>query len=455
MVARRCRRTTVAGVAAVAVLCMAAGAGVGGLRLAALRGSGLAGLAADEATALASAVVTGDPTRLPGRTTGERRAGDLVMLPLRLEAVEARGQRLRTRAPVLAFARDLRWATLLPGQRLALSGRLGPARAGQSVAAVVSVRGPPELLGRPPLAQRLAGRLRAGLRRACAGLPTAERGLLPGLALGDTSRMPADLTGDFRTAGLTHLTAVSGANLAILVTFVLLAGRWAGVRGRWLPLLGGLAMAAFVVLVRPQPSVLRAAAMGGIGLLALATGRRRRASAALPAAVLVLLLVDPWLARSFGFALSSLATAGLVLLAPGWARAWTARGLPRPVAEALAVPLAAQLVCAPVVVLLSGQVSLVAVVANLLAAPAVAPATLLGLLATALAPVSTASAGVLATVAGAPTWWLVQVARRTAAVPGAAIDWPGGRCTRQARPRCSALPWWSPPPHPAGRRRAG
>ena len=234
---------------------------------------------------------------------------------------------------------------------------------------MVTVRGPPTLIGGPPLVQQAAGDLRAGLRRAARVLPRAERGLLPGLVLGDTSRMPAGLVDDFRTAGLTHLTAVSGANLAIVVTFVLVVGRWAGLRGRWLPVTAALAMAWFVVLARPQPSVLRAAVMGAIALLALGTGRRRRSLAALAAAVLGLLLIDPWLARSFGFALSVLATAGLVLLAPGWARAWTARGLPRPVAEALAVPVAAQLVCAPVIVLLSGQVSLVAVAANLLAAP--------------------------------------------------------------------------------------
>ena len=70
--------------------------------------------------------------------------------------------------------------------------------------------------------------------------------------------------------------------------------------------------------------------MGAIAFLALGTGRSRRSLAALAAAVLGLLLVDPWLARSYGFALSVLATGGLVLLAPGWARPWTARGLPRP-----------------------------------------------------------------------------------------------------------------------------
>jgi competence protein ComEC len=290
---------------------------------------------------------------------------------------------------------------------------------------VLSVRGPPDRLGRPSVVQRVAGDLRGGLRSASDGLPAAQRGLLPGLVLGDVSRVPRDLDEDFRTAGLTHLTAVSGANLAIVTGFVLLVGRQVGVRGRWLPMLAAVAMAGFVVLARPQPSVVRAAAMGLVGLAALASGRRRRSLSALGVAVLVLLLADPWLSRSYGFTLSVLATGGLVLLAPGWARRWQRRGVPGPVAQALAVPLAAQLACAPVIVLLSGQVSLVAVPANILAAPAVAPATVLGVLATVASAVHEPTAALLARLGGLFVWWVVVVARRSAAAPLAAFDWPG------------------------------
>ena len=425
VLAGRSGRSALGRAAVLVLLCLTAASTVGALRLQAVRGSGLAGLARDGATASGSGVVTADPVRHRGHTRGDRRFGDLLLVPVRLERVEARGRLVRTRAPVLVLATDRGWGSVLPGQRLALTGRLAPAETGQPVAAVVSVRGPPVLRGRPPAVQRAAGALRAGLRRASAGLPADERGLLPGLVVGDTSRMPPGLVDDFRTAGLTHVTAVSGANIAIIVSVVLVAGRWAGLRGRWLPVAGSLAMAAFVVLARPQPSVLRAAVMGALALLAMVTGRRRRSLAALAAAALLLLLVDPWLARSYGFVLSVLATGGLVLLAPVWARRWQARGVPRPLAEALAIPLAAQLVCGPVIVLLSGRVSLVAVPANLLVAPAVAPATVLGVLATAAAPLDDGLARVLATAAGLPVWWVAQVARRAAAVPWSAVGWPG------------------------------
>jgi competence protein ComEC len=94
------------------------------------------------------------------------------------------------RAPVLVIAHDRRWLDLLPGQRLRADGRLEPARHGDDVAALVVARGPPEPLGRPPWWQRLAGRVRSAFRTACRSLPADERGLVPGLVIGDVSSMP-------------------------------------------------------------------------------------------------------------------------------------------------------------------------------------------------------------------------------------------------------------------------
>ena len=86
-----------------------------------------------------------------------------------------------------------------------------------------------------------------------------------------------------------------------------------GVPRRLRPLLALLALAGFVVLARPEPSVVRAAAMGAIGLIGLSRSRRSAGLPVLGAAIVVVLVLDPWLARSFGFALSSLATLGLLL----------------------------------------------------------------------------------------------------------------------------------------------
>ncbi|WP_434785212.1 ComEC/Rec2 family competence protein, partial [Streptomyces anthocyanicus] len=189
------------------------------------------------------------------------------------------------------------------------------------------------MLAEPSAAQRLAGRLREGLREATEDLPTDARALLPGLVVGDTSRVTPELEEAFKETDLTHTLAVSGANFTIVLALLLgppglaqrserrgLAPRL-GLPLRTTALLGGLLASAFVVVCRPDPSVLRAAACGSVALLALATGRRRSLLPALATAVLLLVLYDPWLARSYGFLLSVLATGALLTLAPRWSAA--------------------------------------------------------------------------------------------------------------------------------------
>jgi competence protein ComEC len=368
-----------------------------------------------------TARVASDPTTL--RTHGPA-PRDLVMVRLAVTVVEGRGSRSRVSSRVLAFG-DERWARVQWGQRVVVRGRLAPAEAGSDVVATLDARGPPRLVGAAPAAARVAERLRRGLRDASAGLPRDARGLLPGLVVGDTSLQPADLTAAFQATGLTHLSAVSGTNVTIVCLLALALARWAGFGRRSRLVVAAGVLLGFVVLARPEPSVLRAAVMGAIGLLALGTARRRAGVPAVSAAVLVLLVADPWLARSYGFALSVLATLGLLL----WARPWSlvlARRMPRPLAAALAVPLAAQAACGPVVVLLSGQVSLVSVPANLLAEPLVAPATVLGLAAAVGSPLSSTVASWLAWLAGLPCAAIAGVARVLAAVPGGRLAWPGG-----------------------------
>jgi competence protein ComEC len=213
--------------------------------------------------------------------------------------------------------------------------------------------------------------------------------------------------------------------LAIVIGGVLWACRWLGLGRRLAPLVAGVAVAAFVIVARPEPSVLRATVMGMIGLLAMLTGRQRQGLPALCAAVLLLVLIDPSLARSYGFALSVLATAGLLVLAPVW-RERLRRRMPGFAADALAVAGAAEVAVAPVLVMLSGEVGLVSVAANLLAAPAVAPATLLGAIAGLTAPFALPVARVVVWPAGLAVGWIVWVARTASGLPYAVVPWPGG-----------------------------
>ena len=376
-------------------------------------GRGLVAVVEGTATSDASAV-------RPGPFPGPPR----YVVRVAARTVDAHGRRVTAPAPLVVLGGPA-WSAVSAGSRVTLTGRLGVPRRPGTVAAEVDAIGPPVTSPGGPL-WRAADHVRAGLRRACAGLPPDPRGLLPALVVGDTTNLPAGLVDDLRTAGLTHLTAVSGANVAVVVACTVWAVSAAGAHRRARVWLGLAAVAGFVVLARPQPSVLRAAVMGSIALVAVARARRARGLPLLSAAVLVLLVASPALSRAPGFALSVAATGALVVLVPPWT-ARLERRLPRPVALAVAVPAAAQAVCGPIVVLLNPAVSTTAVPANLLAGPAVAPATVLGVVAALVAVVSPALAAAPAWLGGLATWWVAVVAHRAAALPGASLPWPEGR----------------------------
>ncbi|MCX5420724.1 ComEC/Rec2 family competence protein [Streptomyces sp. NBC_00078] len=439
------------------LLCVAAAAVSAGLHGADLRRGPVPRLARQYATVTAEVEITSDPRLTRPRIRGDHAAPASVLMEGEVRRVEkADGTAVATRAPVLVIvdmgAGSARtkvpaegpsrspWLELLPSTRLRVMARSAPAAVGgDRIAGVLRVRGQavPEVTEGPSGVQRFAGRLRAGLREATDGLPADARALLPGLVVGDTSRITPELDEAFKATDLAHTLAVSGSNLTIILALLIgppgmaqlverrgLAPRL-GIPLRMTALLGGALTLGFVVVCRPDPSVLRAAACGAVVLLALATGRRRSLVPALATAVLLLVLYDPWLARSYGFLLSVLATAALLTLAPRWSEALRRRRVPPRLAEGLAAAAAAQALCAPVVAVLSARVSLVAVPCNLLAEIAVAPATVLGFAALATAPVLMPVAKALAWCASWPADWIADIARTGAALPGAGVDWPG------------------------------
>ena len=176
--------------------------------------------------------------------------------------------------------------------------------------------------------------------------------MLPALVLGDTSALTGETTAEFRASGLTHLTAVSGANVTIVCGAVLLTAGLVGPRVA--VALAAVALLAFVIVVQPSASVLRAAVMGAITLLAVVSHRRRQAIPVLSASVIALMIGAPELAVDVGFALSVSATAALVVVAPAWSRRLVGRGWPKPLADSVSVAVAAQLVTAPLVAAISG-----------------------------------------------------------------------------------------------------
>nr|WP_155998869.1 ComEC/Rec2 family competence protein [Streptomonospora sp. PA3] len=413
---------------AVAVLvCAGAGALATGGRLAAVESGPLPELAAERAWAELELVVTADPRRRSGPPAPGRAR---LVIEARAELVRARasghssGETVptRTRVPVVVLASGDAWRRLLPSQRVRASGTVLPARGGL-VGGLLVVRGPPDHVQPPSAWQEWAGHARARLRDASAALPQPASGLLPALVVGDTSGLRPQTVAAFEDSGMSHLLAVSGSNLAIMTGVALAACRGLG-RPAWVAAaVGALTIAVFVLLARAEPSVLRAAFMAAVALAALALGRQRVGLTALAASVLGLLLFDPGLARSFGFALSVLATGGIMVLAPGWRDRWSAR-IPRWVAEAVAVALAAHVACLPLLAVLSAEVSWVAVPANVLAAPAVPVATVGGFAIAGLALVWPAPAAVAAWVPGAAVLWIGGVASAAARLPGRALPWP-------------------------------
>jgi competence protein ComEC len=383
---------------------------------------GVADLAAQGATVEVVGRVVAEPRTVTNPWSG---AADSVRTTLALDALEGRGAATPAGGQVEVLAEGLSWGDLSYGSEVRASGTLLPADLGDKAAATFVATTSPTVTGPPVPALGVVNALRAGLLRASDGLPSDARALLPGIAVGDTSRIDDQLDEALKTTGLTHVTAVSGGHFAIVVATVTALCATARAPRLVRAVVTGAVMLGFVLLVHPDPSVLRAAAMGVVGLVGIGLGRPSRAVPALAAVVVVLLALDPWLARSYGFVLSSVATAALVLGTQPLARR-LAPWIGRVPAFALAVPLTAQLACAPILVLLDPSIATYAVPANLVAAPALVPATVLGVLATIVAPWFPGAGVVLAWPAGLASWWIAAVARFFADLPGARLPWPGG-----------------------------
>lgn len=263
---------------------------------------------------------------------------------------------------------------------------------------------------------------RDSLTAALAGAPDRPAALLAGLTIGDTSGIDYWTSEMFRRSGLAHLVAVSGSNVAmVLAAFAVVTTR--------LPLLvrgaiGAIGLVAYVGVVGPEPSVLRAAGMGLVGLVAYVSGRQAASLNSLGIAVIAVLALNPALLFSVGLQLSVAATLGIVL----WARSLEQqmRFLPNIVRAPMSITLSAQLGVAPLLIITFERISLVAPLANLLAAPAVPPATLLGLAAGLAGTVAPGLGQVVAGIAAPFSGWILWVSDETGAWSWASLDVSSG-----------------------------
>lgn len=265
------------------------------------------------------------------------------------------------------------------------------------------VRGPPAVIAHTTA---LRGRVRA---MASAYLPGDHAALLSGLVTGDTTGLSETSSDALRAAGLTHLVAVSGSNVALVLggTMALAALSGLGARGRRRFVV--VALVWFVVLVRAEPSVLRASVMALLVLASTGLGRGRDARHVLGAATLLLLVVDPLLAGQLGFALSVLATAGVLVVGPYVVERVPG---PRPLAVVIGATVGAQVAVAPVLISAEGGMSVGAIPANLIAVPAAAVASAVGVgaaLGAQILPPVGAAVAVLAYPALASILWAGRV----------------------------------------------
>jgi competence protein ComEC len=325
---------------------------------------------------------------------------------------------------VLAFgspARRLR--PRLAGERVVLEGRLSrpPAREaawlrsrhviGVIIAARVSAV--EDGTGEGGALARSANRVRRALAHGARTMNPVDRGLYLGFVIGDDREQPPELVDAFRAAGLSHLTAVSGQNVALLLAVAAPGLRRLPGTARWAATLALIGW--FAAVTRFEPSVLRASVMAALAATSVVTGHPARPARVLGLTVTIVLLADPLLVHAVGWWLSLAATAGIAVLS----RPLAAR-LPGPesVRAAAGVALAAQLGVAPVSLLAFGPVPSASLPANLLAAPAAGPVMLYGL-----------PAGLVAAVLPAGLAWLVQLptvvlVRYLAVVASTAARWP-------------------------------
>ena len=367
----------------------------------------------------AQVVVTSDARSLAGGIRGDFRQRDRYLVDVKSREIDG----ISISVPLLLFG-DKNLAPLIPGESIEVLGRISLISGYTTVAGSLTQVGDLHRTSGSSWIWRWTSSIRIEIKKSLATLPQDSRALIPGLVIGDRSEQSPELTGVMRRSGLTHLTAVSGANFAIVAALLLLIGRKLRIRGPVLWLGIALFLTLFIFLVRPSSSVLRAAVMTGVLLIARSRGLRAAPISALAAAISLLLLINPFYVRDAGFALSVFATAGLLFFAPEITKWLSSKNIHPFISEALAIPISATIFCLPIIVLLSGELSLISILANFLVAPVIAVITGCGLALMIVAPVSAGAGSLIGWVITPFALWIVIVARTLSALPFAALNWP-------------------------------
>ncbi|MEI6649628.1 MAG: ComEC/Rec2 family competence protein, partial [Actinomycetes bacterium] len=356
------------------------------------------------------ASVRTDPVLGQSRVIGSHILAPTKSFLIRTISIDSDGLRYSTRIPMRVFTRSK--TPLLPGEVIALSGALSLSK-DRKFAANLQSNGQIQLIRAAPWYQQLAGSIRRHFREVNKRLTGDSGALIPGLVIGDTSLENQGFVSQMKRVGLTHLTAVSGENFAIVAGFLLWVMQWLVRSYRKRIIVTGIFLAGFIVLVRPSPSVLRASVMTAVLLIARSRGERSSPLPALGLAIAVLLLFDPFQSVDPGFALSVSATAGILILAPVIeekleSRRWV---------SLLSIPLSATIFCTPIIIGMTGQLSLMSIPANLLVGTVVGPITVVGFVSALIAWPIPGVAFLLVKLINPISEWVVLVARFLSKVP--------------------------------------
>lgn len=349
-------------------------------------------------------VVSTDPNPTRAKVIGSRLSASKITFLMRVESVSKANLESRVRIPIRVVVEVA--PHLIPGQRIELSGDL--VQTEERKVAALLIAGPDSIILREAPGSLLAlEKVREALRNEVIDMGGDSAALIPGMVIGDTSQQSPALTNKMLEAGLSHLTAVSGANFAIVSAFLFAALGFVIKNRRIQVVVTFFALIVFVLLVRPTPSVLRAGLMAAVFLVAKLSGSRNAGVNSLATAISLLLLINPFQAFEAGFILSVLATTGLLFLAPEIAAKVPG---PKLVGELISIPTAATIFCAPYLLVISDGMNLGAIILTILVAPVVPIVTILGFIATLLILPLREIARPILELADLGTSWIVYIA---------------------------------------------
>ena len=361
-------------------------------------------------------IVTSDPHRSAPKVIGSRLLDSRTSFLARSESISTGESKSRLRVPIRVLCTQ---STVSKGQRLLLRGKVIESKE-RRVAALVRVTTSIKELTAPSRWDLWLNSIRDDFSALAADRGSDGARLIPGLVAGDTRLESQEFLDSMRRSGLAHLTAVSGANFAIVTAFILWLTGWLTRRKSIRAAIAVIFVILFLELVRPTASVLRAAVMALVIIIARLSGSRSISATSLSVAIAAVLIADPYQGFDPGFVLSVLATSALIFIAPR-IQEWLERFLAPLLAEAVAVAAAATLACTPYLIFLAGSVSLGSIFFNITVAPVVAPVTILGFLSMATLPVSQLFSGWCFTLAQPLADWIVRIASLNRAVPSISL----------------------------------